>query len=125
MVTWRKRRGMPAPSIDPGDLLDLKLMPAWVKEPSAREDYAAYEGEQGLERPERPRPGSRSRERTGRERRGRDQRPGGREGKRSHQEQRGPDRNKRRELPGRQPRPAEPEQPLAVRFRRRLAQALY
>src|SRR3982751_1035220 len=31
-------------SIGPGDLLDLKLMPAWVKEPAARPDYAEYEG---------------------------------------------------------------------------------
>lgn len=43
---------MPSPSIDPGDLLDLKLMPAWVKEPSGRDDYANYTGEESPERPE-------------------------------------------------------------------------
>ena len=40
-------------SIDPGDLLDLKLMPAWVKEPSTREDYAQYEGDEQPARIER------------------------------------------------------------------------
>ena len=44
---------MSAPSLDPADLLDLKLMPAWVKEPSTREDYADYKGEEVPDRPER------------------------------------------------------------------------
>ena len=44
---------MSAPSVDPADLLDLKLMPAWVKEPSTREDYAEFEGEDRADRRER------------------------------------------------------------------------
>jgi hypothetical protein len=56
---------MPPSSIDPGDLLDLKLMPAWVKEPSAREDYSNYQGEVATDRPDR----------TDRRSRGRDQGP--------------------------------------------------
>src|SRR5689334_5298746 len=37
---------MSPPSIEPDDLLDLKLMPAWVKESAGRQDYAAYQGEE-------------------------------------------------------------------------------
>lgn len=109
---------MPAPSVDPGDLLDLKLMPAWVKEPSAREDYAAYEGDEGSGRPERPPPRLRNRETAGRERRRGDQRPSGRQGKRDQDGRPGPDRRKGRELDRRQQPPPKPEQPLdiVVRF---------
>src|SRR5438132_5549389 len=44
---------MPSPSAETIDLLDLKLLPAWVKESSAAKSYAHYEGD-GDER-ERPR----------------------------------------------------------------------
>ncbi|MFN2508395.1 MAG: hypothetical protein ABR589_06445 [Chthoniobacterales bacterium] len=37
---------MSAPST-PADLLDLKMMPAWVNEPARRDDYAEYEGDRG------------------------------------------------------------------------------
>ena len=103
---------MSAPSIDPGDLLDLKLMPAWVKESSAREDYADYEGEETVDRPERPRglrPGGRGRSPGG----GRDRR-----GNRDKREKRGPrERNRDPGRPAgrRQERPPlKPEQPLEV-----------
>src|SRR5438045_345071 len=100
---------MPEPSVGPEDLLDLKLMPAWVKEPSAREDYADYQGDEGSERPERPRFPSRERDR-----RGREQRPDRREGKRRDHGRRGPDHKKGRELHRPQQRPPQPEQPLDV-----------
>ena len=99
---------MPGPSIDPGDLLDLKLMPAWVKESSGREDYANYEGEVELDRPERPRPGPRQRER-----RRREQRAPGKPGKR-RDDDRKPPGGKRRDFHRRQEQPGPPEQPLEV-----------
>jgi hypothetical protein len=106
---------MVASSVNPGDLLDLKLMPAWVKEPSAREDYADYPGEQPGDRPERS--GRRPRER---ERARPDKRPPlARSGPRDKQRhggrdtQRHPKDFRRQEQP-----PAKPEQPLdmAVQF---------
>jgi hypothetical protein len=55
---------MSSSSHEPVDLLDLKLLPAWVKEPSETRSYAHYEGEPQEERPrERDR---RTRERGGR-----------------------------------------------------------
>jgi hypothetical protein len=44
---------MPASSTEPVDLLDLKLLPAWVKEPAETKSYAHYQGDEGEER--RPR----------------------------------------------------------------------
>src|SRR5450755_2181997 len=79
----------------PPDLLDLKLLPAWVKEPVGGTDYSTFEGEdideigRGERRPRRapdrkrsaPRPGSRDRnERPAR--RDRDHAPRGREPRR-------------------------------------------
>ena len=37
---------MSAPPVEPTDLLDLKLLPAWVKEPGATKDYGHYTGEE-------------------------------------------------------------------------------
>jgi hypothetical protein len=37
---------MSAPAVEPVDLLDLKLLPAWVKEPGARNHYDHYTGEE-------------------------------------------------------------------------------
>jgi hypothetical protein len=43
-------------SLEPSDLLDLKLLPAWVKEPGPSTSYADYKGEELSERlPERDR----------------------------------------------------------------------
>ena len=36
---------MSAPPVQPADLLDLKLLPAWVKEPRATNHYDHYAGE--------------------------------------------------------------------------------
>ncbi len=115
---------MSAPSVDPGDLLDLKLMPAWVKEPSAREDYADYQGEETQARgPQR------DRERGPGHNRGfqnRDQRQGRRgppkpDGKTRRD---GADRRPpQREFQRREQQPPQPEQPLdiAVHFTPRSA----
>ncbi|HEY9419670.1 MAG TPA: hypothetical protein VIP49_05735, partial [Candidatus Udaeobacter sp.] len=37
---------MSAPPVEPADLLDLKLLPAWVKEPGATNHYDHYAGEE-------------------------------------------------------------------------------
>src|SRR5437868_130746 len=78
---------MSASSIAPADLLDLKLMPAWVKEPSTREDYTHYEGEEMPDRPER-----------------RERRPQGR-GKPRSKEQRAPRQFGKSDQPDRRGRP--------------------
>lgn len=48
---------MTSPTIEPADLLDLKLLPAWVKEPVEAKRYADAEGEADPERPARHRRG--------------------------------------------------------------------
>ena len=50
---------MSAPPVEAADLLDLKLLPAWVKEPGATKHYDHYTGEEAPAE-------SRSRERHGR-----------------------------------------------------------
>src|SRR4029450_1467602 len=37
---------MSAPPVEPADLLDLKLLPAWVKEPGATKHYDHYTAEE-------------------------------------------------------------------------------
>src|SRR5207244_12445671 len=44
---------MTSSPVEAADLLDLKLLPAWVKEPVEANRYADVEGEHGLERPAR------------------------------------------------------------------------
>src|SRR5439155_2619373 len=44
---------MTSSPVEAADLLDLKLLPAWVKEPVEAKRYADVEGKQGLERPAR------------------------------------------------------------------------
>jgi hypothetical protein len=69
---------MSAPRVEPADLLDLKLLPGWVKEPSATKHYDHYTAEEApAERRSRDR-GARNKDRTFRfrERRGETQRPG-------------------------------------------------
>jgi len=38
---------MPSPPVEPVDLLDLKLLPAWLKEPADANQYQDYQGEEG------------------------------------------------------------------------------
>src|SRR5689334_8589728 len=103
---------MSAPSVDPGDLLDLKLMPAWVKEPSAREDYAEYEGEETSGRgPQRPDGPGRGREFQNRDRRApRRGPPKGEGNRRGGGDRRPPQRDFQR----REQRPPQPEQRLEI-----------
>jgi hypothetical protein len=51
-------RLMTSPPVEPADLLDLKLLPAWVKEPVEAKRYADAEGEHDYERPARHRRGT-------------------------------------------------------------------
>jgi hypothetical protein len=46
---------MSSPPVEPADLIDLKLLPAWVKEPTEPKSYEHYTGEEG----EGPRDGRR------------------------------------------------------------------
>jgi hypothetical protein len=69
---------MSAPPAEPADLLDLKLLPAWVKEPGATKHYDHYTAEEApTERRSRDR-GGRHKDRAFRppERRGQTRRPG-------------------------------------------------
>jgi hypothetical protein len=102
---------MSAPSVEPADLLDLKFLPAWVKEPGATNDYEHYTAEEaptemrGRDRGARHKDGPFS----SRDRRGRSQRPGsqpdrrhrGRTGKAEGPRRRDPDRAKNRPSPDR------------------------
>ena len=102
----------PSP-VEPGDLLDLKLLPAWVKEPGGGASYADYEGEEASERmPARDRrPGKRSSRPEGRAPDRRDKQADRRRGR--------PDRAGRPEkFRPRRERPPVPPSPVdaAVRF---------
>ena len=69
---------MSAPPAEPADLLDLKFLPAWIKEPGATKHYDHYTGEEAhTELRSRDRDGRRQdRSFPSRERRGQTQRPG-------------------------------------------------
>jgi len=103
---------MSAPSVDPADLLDLKFMPAWVKEPSARDDYADYEGEEPATRPDRAPQRPRGRDKARRK----DDRPPRKPVRRDEKRDRRPhDRQKPPQGFRRQNRPPpKPEAPLDV-----------
>src|SRR5947209_4023153 len=47
--------------IEPGHLLDLKLMPSWLKESATAPSYDHYQGDEGRDIGERPRDGARGR----------------------------------------------------------------
>ena len=106
---------MPSSSIDPGDLLDLKLMPAWVKEPSTREDYSNYEGEQAGERRDRTDRRPRSRDKGPRRGGGPSPRAGKRDDRRPPRgrEDRRPSQHQRDQRHREGPAP-KPEPPLEV-----------
>jgi hypothetical protein len=50
-------KAMTSPPVEPADLLDLKLLPAWLKEPVEANRYAGAEGDHDAERPARHRRG--------------------------------------------------------------------
>jgi hypothetical protein len=97
---------MSAPAVEPADLLDLKFLPAWVKEPGATKHYDHYTGEEAhTELRSRDRIGRhKDRSFPSRERRVQPQRPGSRpdrrprdrtpkaEGTRRHDSDRGKNR---------------------------------
>lgn len=116
---------MSAPTT-PADLLDLKMMPAWVNEPAQANDYSQYEGEEAQPFGRERRGPQRGREQ--RDQRPRGPRPGGggpRDDRRPprRDERRGPDQ--RRPGASRPDRPPERREPreapmprpqVAVRF---------
>ncbi len=102
---------MSAPPVESVDLVDLKLLPAWVKEPGATNHYDHYKGEEApTELRSRDRVGRhKDRSFPSRERRGPTQRPGsgldrrhpGRTPKTESTRRRDSDRGKNRRLPDR------------------------
>jgi hypothetical protein len=102
---------MSAPG-EPPDLLDLKMMPAWVHEPAGKNDYSDFKGEeeQPFERGGRgPRRGGEQRQRGAKPRDQRDDR--------KRPDQRRPHRHGDRRPEGQQPRPAPIPLPnVTVRF---------
>src|SRR6267378_4071231 len=102
---------MSAPPVEPAELLDLKFLPAWVKEPGATNHYDHYTGEEApTELRSRDRVGRhKDRSFPSRERRGPTQRPGsgldrrhpGRTPKTESTRRRDSDRGKNRRLPDR------------------------
>ena len=103
---------VPDSALDLVDLLDLKMLPAWVNEPAQTERYAHTEGEESRERPRRhDRPHRRGKrpaqsKMVGRDRRARRLSPGDGKGRRPHDRHR-EDRHK-------VSKPIAP--PIAVRF---------
>jgi hypothetical protein len=101
---------MSAPPVESADLLDLKFLPAWVKEPRATNHYDHYTAEETpSELRSRDRIG-RHKERSfpSRERRGHIQRPGSKPGRTPKAEdtrRRHPDRTKNRRPPDRAAQP--------------------
>src|SRR3954469_14449761 len=105
---------MSAPPVEPADLLDLKFLPAWVKEPGATNDYDHYTAEETpTELRSRDRVGRhKDRSFPSRERRGHIQRPGSRPEKRQGRtaapkdtRRHEPDRTKNRRPPDRAAQP--------------------
>ena len=115
---------MSAPPVEPADLLDLKLLPAWVKEPGATNHYEHYTPEDPELR-SRGRDG-RDKDRRFRSRQGRGDKQGGKSGPDRRRDERTPkrradgrphsDRGKNRRLPERvaQAAPKPPE--ITIRF---------
>ena len=105
---------MSAPPAEPADLLDLKFLPAWVKETGATNDYDHYAAEEtSTDLRNRDRVGRhRDRSFPSRERRGPIQRPGpkpdrrhGRTAAAKHTKRHDSDRTKNRRPPDRAPQP--------------------
>ena len=104
---------MPSSPVEPADLLDLKLMPAWVKEPVDTGNYADHPGEQMFDRPQ-----SRDRQGAGRDRRPKRSaaRPSFGKTDRRQRPERGPGARPQREE--RSPeRPPAPQAPVEINVR--------
>jgi hypothetical protein len=101
---------MAGSTVKPGDLLDLKLMPAWVKEPVSRQSYADHPGEdEGAQRHRHPRQGEKGGNRSSQGQ----ARSGQRSRRRDQQRRSGRQPGDRRPSRGLQP-PSPPPPPLAV-----------
>lgn len=103
----------------PADLLDLKLMPAWVNEPGSGPDYSNYSGEEEAPFGRERRGPQRGRDQ--REQRPRGPRPQGRRDERKPREQQrpdrgGPDRRGEAPRPHQQREAPAPLPQVAVRF---------
>jgi hypothetical protein len=117
---------MSAPPVEPADLLDLKLLPAWLKEPGATKHYDHYTADEApAERRSRDRDG-RHKDRTfrSRERRGETQRPAskpdrrhrGRMPRKGGARRRDSDRVRDRRSPGRVSQAAPKPPDITIRF---------
>jgi hypothetical protein len=117
---------MSAPPAEPADLLDLKLLPAWVKEPGATKHYDHYTAEEVPSEQRSRDPGGRHKDRTfrSRERRGPTQRPRSQPDRRRHGKmpkkggagRRGSDRASDRRSSDRAARPASKPFEGTIRF---------
>src|SRR5437588_7910097 len=47
---WRKRTLVPDAPVEIDELVDLKMLPAWVNEPAPTERYAQHQGEERVDR---------------------------------------------------------------------------
>jgi tRNA threonylcarbamoyladenosine modification (KEOPS) complex Pcc1 subunit len=113
---------MPPAPAEPVDLLDLKLLPAWLKEPADARSYEHYKGEDQEQRPRRPQGGRRpARPPAGRERAPRrpgDGKSGRREGERGRPKGRAQENRPQVQRPDRERGPDDRErdiQALAAR----------
>ena len=117
---------MSAPSVEPADLLDLKFLPAWVKEPGATNHYDHYTAEEAptelrsRDRGARHKDGAfRSRERRGQTRHPPskpERRHRGRTPKAADTRRRDSDRDRNRRSPDRVPQPAPKPFEGTIRF---------
>jgi len=103
--------------VEPGDLLDLKLLPSWLKESAPAPSYEHYEGESERDA------GQRGRE-MGRGRGGPDRRPAGRDRAplRAGRDRKSPGRDSRSDRPGSRPPQDRRHAPGPEDHRRREAQ---
>src|SRR6266403_2711142 len=109
---------MTSPTVETVDLLDLKLLPAWVKEPVEARNYQHYEGEEATPQLRRRQDGRNKRSEPKFQRSS----PTGREGdgrkfKKTERDRRGRQQDDRREKQHRTNRPSEPiTPPVTIRF---------
>src|SRR6266513_5917790 len=107
-----------SPTVETVDLLDLKLLPAWVKDPVEARNYQHYEGEEATPQLRRRQDGRNKRSEPKFQR----SRPTGREGdgrkfKKTERDRRGRPQDARREKQHRTNRPSEPiTPPVTIRF---------
>jgi hypothetical protein len=109
---------MTSPTVETVDLLDLKLLPAWVKEPVEARNYQHYEGEEATPQLRRRQDGRNKRSEPKFQRSRSTGREGGRHKfKKTERDGRGRQQDDRREKQHLTNRPSEPiTPPLTIRF---------